>query len=434
MGVNFHISPGGSLTGRIRVPGDKSISHRSIMLGAIAEGVTKISGFLEGEDALSTMNAFRAMGVVIEGPHHGHVVVHGVGKRGLKAPQTIIDCGNSGTTMRLLSGLLAGQGFAVTLTGDDTLLKRPMARVATPLKLMEAHIDTQESGRPPLIIHPVNQLKAIDYTLPMASAQVKSAILLAGLYADGVTTVVEPEITRDHTEKMLEAFGYKPEVLGNRISVDGSAVLKATTIDVPADISSATFFMVGASIAPGSNITLEKVGINPTRDGVIKILRLMGADIELLNESSVGGEKVADIHVKYAPLQGIHIPEELVSLAIDEFPALFIAAANANGTTILTGAEELRVKESDRIQVMATGLLSIGVKATPTPDGMIIHGGAYHGGVIQSHGDHRIAMSFAMAALTASDDITVIDCQNVATSFPGFDQLAKTAGLKISLS
>lgn len=434
MSITYHVLPGGVLTGEIEVPGDKSISHRSIMFGAIAEGTTYVNGFLEGEDALSTMNAFRAMGVPIEGPIDGKVVIHGVGKYGLKPPKEVIDCGNSGTTMRLLAGLLAGQDFAVTLTGDETLLKRPMARVANPLSLMGANIDTESEGRPPLRIHASSSLQAIDYTLPMASAQVKSAILLAGLYARGVTTVIEPEITRDHTEKMLEAFGCPPVVNGKSISVEGSAQLKATTIHVPGDISSATFFMVGASIAPGSNLLLRHVGINPTRSGVIEILRLMGADLTFENESSVSGERVADIRVKYAPLKGIYIPERLVSLAIDEFPAIFIAAANATGTTLLSGAKELRVKESDRIQVMADGLLALGVNAMPTMDGMVIEGGMYHGGVIQSHGDHRIAMSFAMAALRAQGEITIVDCQNVATSFPGFDELAKAAGLNIRLT
>jgi 3-phosphoshikimate 1-carboxyvinyltransferase len=433
MNVTYCISPGGKLTGTIKVPGDKSISHRSIMLGAIAEGVTEVSGFLEGEDALSTMNAFRAMGVRIDGPHHGRVTIYGVGKHGLTAPKQVIDCGNSGTTMRLLSGLLVGQGFEVILTGDETLLKRPMARVADPLKQMGALIETKEGGRPPLAIHSTSALNSITYTLPMASAQVKSAVLLAGLYANGVTTVIEPEVTRDHTERMLEAFGYKPTINGNSITVDNTAILHATTISVPSDISSAAFFMVGAAISEGSDLIIKEVGINLTREGVIKILELMGADIRLLNITHVGGEKVADIHIKYKPLKGIHIPEELVSLAIDEFPIIFIAAANAQGKTVLSGAEELRVKESDRIQVMADGLVSLGINAVPTPDGMIIDGGSYHGGTINSHGDHRIAMSFSIAALKASSAITILNCQNVATSFPGFDKLARSTGLEISV-
>jgi 3-phosphoshikimate 1-carboxyvinyltransferase len=431
----FHALPGGPLTGTLRVPGDKSISHRSIMLGAIADGVTQVTGFLEGEDALATMNAFRSMGVVMEGPDQGRVTIHGVGKHGLKAPQKNIDCGNSGTTMRLLSGLLAGQNFAVTLTGDDSLRRRPMARVTKPLTAMGAQIHAQEGGLPPLHIGATQSLQGIDYTLPVASAQVKSAVLLAGLYAMGKTAVTEPEPTRDHTERMLAAFGYPVHRAGATATVTGEGRLTGTAIEVPADISSAAFFMVGASICPGSDITLTAVGVNPTRTGIIHILTLMGADITLQNARLAGGEPVADIHVRYAPLHGIAVPEELVALAIDEFPVLFVAAANARGQTRVSGAAELRVKESDRIQVMADGLSLLGVRATPTADGMIIEGArAYGGGTINSHGDHRIAMSFAMAALCATGPITILDCANVATSFPGFDDLARQAGLRISAS
>ena len=429
--MDYLVEPGGRLSGRLRVPGDKSISHRSIMLGAIADGATQIGGFLEGEDALATMNCFRAMGVVIDGPDQGRVTVHGVGIDGLKPPPAVLDCGNSGTSMRLLTGLLAGQGFAVELTGDASLRQRPMKRVAAPLAEMGAHIETAAEGRPPLRILPARGLRGIDYAMPVASAQVKSALLLAGLYALGRTCVTEPAPTRDHTERMLRAFGVAVERRDNRICVDGGARLKATHIDVPADISSAAFFLVGASIAPGSDVVLEHVGVNPTRTGVIDILRLMGADISLLSEREAGGEPVADIRVRHAPLHGIAIPEELVPLAIDEFPALFIAAANARGETVLTGAEELRVKESDRIAVMAEGLQRLGVQAQPLPDGMRIVGGALRGGVVHSHTDHRIAMSFAMAALTAQGAIAIRDCDNVATSFPGFAGLAGRAGLRI---
>jgi 3-phosphoshikimate 1-carboxyvinyltransferase len=435
MALDYLIQPPGSLVGTLRVPGDKSISHRSIMLGALAEGTTQVTGFLEGEDAIATMNCFRAMGVNIDGPHDGRVTVHGVGMHGLKAPSQVLDCGNSGTSMRLLSGLLAGQGFELTLTGDDSLRKRPMRRVADPLTLMGAHIDTAEGGRPPLVIHAVSALTGIDYPLPVASAQVKSAVLLAGMYANGTTRVTEPAVTRDHTERMLGAFGYPVARDGASASLVGGGKLSACDIMVPADISSAAFFMVGASIAPDSEVVLLDVGINPTRTGVIDILRLMGADITLERERIVGGEPVADILVRYAPLHGIRIPEHLVPLAIDEFPALFVAAANAEGETVLTGAEELRVKESDRIQVMADGLVTLGVDATPTPDGMIIRGGKpYGGGQIDSHGDHRIAMSFAMAALTAHGPISVRDCANVATSFPGFVGLARRTGLQIGVT
>ncbi len=432
MDHTYHVRPGGALQGTLRVPGDKSISHRAIMLGAIARGVTEISGFLEGEDALATMNAFRAMGVRIDGPEQGRVRVHGVGKHGLKAPGRPLDCGNSGTSMRLLAGLLAGQGFAATLTGDDSLRRRPMGRVAQPLSRMGARIETEAGGLPPLRILPSPPLHGIHYDLPVASAQVKSAVLLAGLYAVGETSVTEPEPTRDHTERMLAAFGYPVAREGATARLRGQGELTATPIEVPADISSAAFFMVGAAIAPGSDLTLTGVGINPTRTGIIDILKLMGADLTLHNERLAGGEPVADIRVRHAPLRGIAVPESLVALAIDEFPALFVAAANAQGRTVVTGAEELRVKESDRIQVMADGLQALGIDAQPTPDGMVIEGGRpYGGGVIESRGDHRIAMSFAMAALRAGAPLTIRECANVATSFPGFAALAARAGLQL---
>lgn len=434
--MKFLLQPGGSVSGQIRVPGDKSISHRSIMLGAIADGVTDISGFLEGEDALSTLNAFRAMGVRIEGPVDGKVRVHGVGLHGLQAPEGPLDMGNSGTSMRLLAGLLAGQSFSSTLTGDVSLSKRPMERVAKPLRLMGATVTTQEGGRPPMVIDGGGRLKGIHYDLPMASAQVKSCLLLAGLYAAGETSVTEPAPTRDHTERMLNGFGYPVEQRGpSTCAVRSGGRLTGTQIDVPADISSATFFMVAAAIAPGSDITLTHVGINPTRIGVINILKLMGADLTVTNRREVGGEPVADIRIRYAPLHGIQIPEDQVPLAIDEFPALFIAAACAEGTTVLTGAEELRVKESDRIQVMADGLLTLGADAQPTPDGIVIRGfgpaGAFGGGSIYSHHDHRIAMSFSVAALRAAAPIVIEGCDNVATSFPDFVGLAQRAGLHI---
>lgn len=426
----YIVHPGGVIQGEFRVPGDKSISHRSIMLGSLAEGITEVTGFLEGEDALATLAAFRAMGVTITGPDKGKVTIHGVGMHGLKAPSNALDLGNSGTSMRLLSGLLAGQGFDLELKGDKSLSSRPMKRVTDPLALMGATIATTD-GKPPLNIKNVSALKGIHYDLPMASAQVKSCLLLAGMYADGVTSVTEPAPTRDHTERMLRGMGYRVDTNGNTISLNGGGKLTATAIDVPADISSATFFLVGAAIAPGSDLTLKHVGINPTRVGVINILRLMGADISLLNERETGGEPVADIHIKYVPLKGIHIPEDQVALAIDEFPALFIAAACADGQTILTGAEELRVKESDRIQVMADGLMTLGIDAKPTADGIVIEGGVIGSGEVDSHGDHRIAMSFAIAGLQAGGSIQINDCANVATSFPGFISLATQAGLNI---
>ena len=427
---NYIVQPGGKLQGTIRVPGDKSISHRSIMLGSLAEGTTEVTGFLEGDDALATLASFRAMGVQIDGPKDGKVTVHGVGMHGLKPPKEDVYLGNSGTSIRLLSGLLSGQNFASTLTGDKSLSGRPMRRVTDPLAQMGAVIESNE-GKPPLKIKAGNALTGITYTLPMASAQVKSCILLAGMYAQGTTTVTEPAPTRDHTERMLSGMGYKVDVQGDTVSIEGGGKLTATNIDVPADISSATFFMVGAAISEGSDLTLTHVGINPTRIGVINILRLMGADITLLNEGLTGGEPVADIRIKYAPLKGIQIPEDQVPLAIDEFPALFVAAACADGQTVLTGAEELRVKESDRIQAMADGLQILGVDAQSTKDGIIINGGVIGSGEVESHDDHRIAMSFAIAGLQAGGTIVVNDCANVATSFPNFVSLANEAGLEL---
>lgn len=428
----FLANPGGRLSGRIRVPGDKSISHRSIMLGSLAEGTTEVEGFLEGEDALATLQAFRDMGVVIEGPHHGRVTIHGVGLHGLKAPPGPIYLGNSGTSMRLLSGLLAAQPFSATLTGDTSLSKRPMNRVAKPLREMGASIDTAAEGRPPLTINGGQHLSGMTYEMPMASAQVKSCLLLAGLYAAGSTTVIEPAPTRDHTERMLRGFGYPVSVNGNKVTVEPGHKLIATHIEVPADISSAAFFLVAGSIAEDSELVLEHVGINPTRTGVIDILRLMGADITLENRREVGGEPVADLRVRSAKLKGIEIPEDLVPLAIDEFPVLFVAASVAEGRTVLRGAQELRVKESDRIQVMADGLLALGVKVEPTPDGIIIDGGTIGGGEVHSHGDHRIAMSFSVASLRATAPIRIHDCANVATSFPNFLGLAAQVGIRVA--
>lgn len=429
--LTYIANPGGSLSGRVRVPGDKSISHRSIMLGSLADGTTEVEGFLEGEDALATLQAFRDMGVVIEGPSNGRVTIHGVGLHGLKAPAGPLYLGNSGTSMRLLSGILSAQAFDTTLTGDASLSKRPMNRVADPLREMGAVIETAEQGRPPMTIRGGQKLKGIHYDMPMASAQVKSCLLLAGLYAEGETSVTEPAPTRDHTERMLQGFGYPVTVEGNVARVRSGSTLTANRIEVPADISSAAFFLVAGSIAENSELVLEHVGINPTRTGVIDILRLMGGDITLENQREVGGEPVADLRVRSANLKGIEIPEALVPLAIDEFPVLFVAASCAQGRTVLRGAEELRVKESDRIQVMADGLKALGVSATPTPDGIVIEGGSMGGGEVESHGDHRIAMAFSVASLRASAPIRIRDCANVATSFPGFLELAAKAGIRV---
>lgn len=413
------------------------------MLAAIAEGETRISGFLEGADALATLTAFRRMGVQIEGPDAGEVRVKGVGMRGLQVPDGPLDMGNSGTSMRLLAGLLSGQSFPVTLVGDSSLSRRPMRRVTEPLATMGACIGTTENGTAPLRVEPVTGLCGIDYAMPVASAQVKSSLLLAGLYAQGETCVTEPAPTRDHTERMLTAFGYSVRRHAAKVCLTGGGRLTGCRLQIPADISSAAFFLVGASIAPGSDLLLEGVGINPTRVGVINILRAMGGDIELIDRRTAGGEPVADIRVRHARLRGIRIPVDQVPLAIDELPAIFIAAACAEGETLLTGAEELRVKESDRIAVMADGLAKLGVVAEPLPDGMRIQGGVLGstGGssgdpasAIDAHGDHRVAMSFAIAALRASGPVAIRDCANVETSFPGFVGLAAGVGLKIEES
>ena len=441
----FTILPGAkTFQGKFTVPGDKSVSHRSIMFGAIAEGTTHVTGFLEGEDALATLQAFRDMGVSIEGPKNGEVTIHGVGMQGLKAPAGAIYMGNSGTSMRLLAGMLSAQQFDSVMTGDASLTKRPMERIAKPLREMGAQIQTTgERGTPPVSITGAQALKGIHYDLPMASAQVKSGILLAGLWAEGETSVTEPEPTRDHTERMLRAFGYEVKTEGNRISLQGGGKLVGTDIQVPSDISSAAFFMVGAAITENSDVTLEAVGINPTRTGVIEILKQMGADLSVENERIAGGEPIADIRIRGSrTLKGIHVPEDQVPLAIDEFPALFIAAACAEGQTVLTGAAELRVKESDRIQVMADGLKTMGIDCTPTDDGIIIQGkgkagdwsAVFTGGEIESHHDHRIAMSFSMAGLRTSGEIKIVGTETVATSFPTFTELAGVAGLNIQVT
>jgi 3-phosphoshikimate 1-carboxyvinyltransferase len=430
--TRFKLTPGQAVQGTIRVPGDKSISHRSIMLGSLAKGTTHVSGFLDGDDCLATLNAFRSMGIEIEGPENGNVVIHGKGLHGLTAPGTDLYMGNSGTSIRLMSGLMSGQRFDVRMTGDRSLSKRPMKRVTVPLQQMGAQVETAENGTPPITLKGGAGLKGIHYDMPIASAQVKSCVLLAGLYAEGETSVTEPAPTRDHTERMLRGFGYEVKTEGNCMSLHGGGELTATTIDVPSDISSAAFFMVAASIAKDADLTLQHVGINPTRTGVIDILKLMGANLEIFNEREIGGEPVADIRIRSAQLKGIHIPEALVPLAIDEFPVLFIAASAAEGETVLTGAEELRVKESDRIQVMADGLIACGVDAKATPDGIIIQGGGFKGGEIESHDDHRIAMSFSVASLIAEKAITVNDCATVKTSFPNFVELASSVGLNIS--
>ncbi len=426
-----------SVCGKVRVPGDKSISHRSIIFGSIAEGRTEVSGFLEGEDALNTVAAFRELGVTIVGPEQGRLSIIGVGRNGLSAPRKPLYMGNSGTAMRLLAGLLAAQPFDSVLTGDESLSKRPMARVVDPLRDMGAQIEAQEGGTPPLRIAPAT-LAGIHYAMPMASAQVKSCLLLAGLYAEGETRIDEPAICRDHTERMLEGFGYPLTRTADfkSVTLEGGFPLKATTIDVPSDISSATFFLVAAAICPGSDVELEHVGINPSRVGIINLLKMMGANLDMLNERVVGGEPVADLRIRYAPLKGIVIPEEQIPLAIDEFPALFIAAAVAEGETVLRGAEELRVKESDRLAAMAAGMDAIGIESEMYHDGIRISGNpaaVFNTAEIDSQGDHRIAMAFAVASLRSAAPLVIRDCANVATSFPNFVELSARLGLEIGV-
>ncbi len=421
------------LRAALRVPGDKSISHRAMMLGSLAEGTTEVSGFLEGEDTLATAAAFRAMGVRIDAEGAGKRIVHGVGLHGLRAPRAALDLGNSGTGMRLLAGILAGQAFSSELIGDASLSRRPMKRVIEPLARMGARIESRDGGLAPLRFGPAPAgLNGIEYQSPVASAQVKSCLLLAGLFAHGVTTVSEPHRTRDHTERMLRAFGVEVQVTGNTASLRGGQRLLASPIAVPADISSAAFFVVAASIVPGSELLLEQVGINPLRDGILRALRLMGADITLVNPRVLGDEPVADLRVRHAPLRGIEVPEALVPDMIDEFPVLFAAAAVAQGTTVVRGAAELRVKESDRIAAMAAALRALGADIDETTDGAIIRGGRLGGGRIDSHGDHRIAMASAVAALVADGAVEIADCANVATSFPDFVGLAAAAGFALS--
>lgn len=437
---HYLVQPVAGVAGAIRVPGDKSISHRALMLGGIADGITEVRGFLESEDCLATMKAMRALGVRVEqtGPHE--VRVYGVGLRGLKAAGHALDMGNSGTAMRLMTGLLSGQGFDSELIGDSSLMKRPMERAATPLRQMGAKIETL-SGKPPVRIKGGAALTGIRYELPVASAQVKSAVLLAGLYADSPTTVIEPAITRDHTERMLLGFGCQVDAAHGEAKVAPPVRLNACSLEVPGDFSSSAFFMVAGSISTLANsaLTVTGVGVNPTRTGLLDILALMGADLRLVNHRSAGAEPVADIEIRPTQLKGIHVPEHLVPLAIDEFPALFIAAACAHGETIVTGAEELRVKESDRIAVMAEGLKAMGVVCEVLPDGIRIQGRppgdnqprVFSGGTIDSHGDHRIAMSFTVASLRAQAPIRIDDVANVATSFPDFPGIASAAGMKL---
>jgi 3-phosphoshikimate 1-carboxyvinyltransferase len=427
----YQVAPAARVSGEVTVPGDKSISHRALMLGGIATGETRIAGFLASEDCLATLRALRALGVQIERPEATRVIVQGVGADGLHGAAAPLDMGNAGTAMRLSMGLLAGRPFASTLIGDASLMRRPMERVAGPLRQMGAQITTHD-GRPPVLLHGGRELTGIDYVMPMASAQVKSAVLLAGLSAQGRTRVTEPAPTRDHTERMLAAFGVRVEREGATASLIGGQPLTGTNIQVPADFSSAAFFLVAGVLAAEEGLRLRNVGINPTRTGLLDMLQLMGARIAVHPHAGTG-EPIADLVVHASRLRGIEVPENLVPLSIDEFPVFFIAAACAAGETVVRGAAELRVKESDRLAVMAEGLKTLGVEHTLLADGIRIRGGqGFGGGTVDSHGDHRIAMSFAVASLKARDPIRILDVANVATSFPGFVELAQSVGLRIT--
>lgn len=431
----FCVRTSTALRGEITVPGDKSISHRAVMLASIASGVTRIKGFLWGADNLATLTAMQKLGIMAEvDEKKAHISIHGKGLLGLVPSNTPLNMGNSGTAMRLLTGLLAGQCFNSELVGDASLTQRPMGRIVDPLKKMGASIALTSKGTAPIKIDGGRALKGITYRLPMASAQVKSALLLAGIYASGDTYLMEPGVTRDHTERMLRTFGYPVESRACSVRLSGGHLLKATTIEVPGDISSAAFFMVAGSIVPDSHLILKNVGINPTRIGVLHLLKAMGGKLRIFNQRQCGDEPVADIEVKSATLHGITIPEKYVPLAIDEMPILMIAAACAQGETRLSGAEELRVKETDRIAAMAEGLKTLGIRCEPTSDGIIIQGGFLEGGCVQSFADHRIAMAFAMAGCVAKAPVTIEACSNVQTSFPNFVELAQSVGINIHVT
>jgi 3-phosphoshikimate 1-carboxyvinyltransferase len=410
------------------VPGDKSISHRAVLLGAIADGLTTVSGFLRGEDCLATLAAMRALGVRVE-DSGDTLAIHGVGHAGLEAPDGPLDLGNSGTALRLLAGILAAQPFASELTGDASLRRRPMERIAEPLRAMGADINTSD-GCPPLRIAGGSRLCGIDYSLPVASAQIKSAVLLAGLWAHGRTIVRSPGPSRDHTELMLQAMGAPIELEeGGVVSLAGPAKLSGLEIDVPADFSSAAFFIVAGLLGADDGLLIRSVGVNQTRTGLLDVLRDMGAHIELRNTGQRGSEPVADIWVERSELNGVDVGDDAVALSIDELPVLFIAAACAHGRTTVTGAAELRHKESDRISVMADGLRAVGVALEERADGLIVDGGPIRGGVVESRGDHRIAMAFAVASLRADAPIEICSTAEIATSFPGFMATAARAGL-----
>lgn len=432
MTARFLISPGASLRGTLRVPGDKSISHRAVILAGLAEGTSHVAGFLESADCLASLRAMRMLGVNIEAGSAGELAI--TGRAGsLLAPATILDLGNAGTGMRLLAGVLAGQDFAATLSGDSSLQSRPMQRIIDPLALMGAQIDS-DSGRAPLVIRGRRPLKAIDYAMPVASAQLKSCLLLAGLFAEGTTVVREPASCRDHTERMMTAMGAPIDREDGAVSLAGPATLKAIDIEIPGDFSSAAFFIAIAAASPGAHLSLLGVGVNPTRTGMLDILAEMGARITLEQPREIGGEPVADLTIEGRELTGIDVDPGLVPNTIDEFPVLFVAAALARGRTRVSGAGELRVKESDRIAAMARALEVLGVRVEETRDGLVVYGaGKFTGGIVESCGDHRVAMALALAGAAAREPIVVCDIENIATSYPQFAAHAADIGLKISL-
>jgi len=429
----FRTLPSGRVEGHITVPGDKSVSHRALMLGAIAHGTSHVTGFLPGEDCLATMSAVRAMGIEIVQQDATTIRVAGQGMQGLRAAGRPLDMGNSGTAMRLFMGLLAAQSFDSELFGDESLSRRPMERVAKPLRQMGARIATTD-GKPPVRIAGGSRLQGIAFDMPVASAQVKSALLLAGLYASGETSVSEPAVTRDHTERMLARLGCPVARSGSTVTVAGGATLTAGPIAVPGDLSSAAFMVLAGCLASAGELVIDGVGLNPTRTGILRILELMGADITMEGSPAGPGEPVGRLIVRPSRLRGIEVPPELVPLAIDEFPVIFVAAALAGGETVVRGASELRHKETDRIQVMAEGLRALGIDVAELPDGARIQGGRLRGGTVDSAGDHRVAMSFAVGAARADGPVTILDTANVATSYPGFATQARAIGLSVEVA
>ena len=431
--LRWTVPPSRAFTGEVRVPGDKSVSHRAVMLGSIANGVTEVTGFLEAEDTRATLRAFRNLGITVASDDAGSLLIRGAGLHGLRRPAGPLYLGNSGTGLRLLAGLLAGQSFDSTLVGDESLSRRPMRRIAEPLARMGARVETAPGGTPPLTVRGGQRLAGIEHRLEVASAQVKSCLLLAGLYARGRTRIEENAPSRDHTERMLAGFGYEVERSRDGVALAGGGELTGQTVSVPRDLSSAAFFLVGACIAPRGRVRLPGVGVNPTRDGVLRILERMGASVSLENRRDSGGEPVADLVAGESRLKGIEIDGDLVALGIDEIPVLLLAAARAEGVTVVSGAAELRVKESDRLAAMEEGLRRLGVSVEARPDGLVVHGSGepFRAARVASHGDHRIAMTFALAALAADGPIEIEDCENVATSFPGFTTEARAVGVEV---